>query len=167
MPLSTLQALPRDITCKTRGQDGFAVSFPVGLFHPLQHAGLSRRSPSGPTSGAHNQLRGQWELPVSEKQLPRHSHAFQGKICFMSSDWSPSGFLLTGRSAIVTGCARGLGRCLAHVLAAAGALVLACDLVGDGANAVAKDIQAAGGKAQAFPMDVTNGQAALDAVAFA
>ena len=84
----------------------------------------------------------------------------------MSSDWSPSGFLLTGRSAIVTGCARGLGRCLAHGLAAAGALVLACDLVGDGANAVAKDIQAAGGKAHAFPMDVTNGQAALDAVAF-
>ena len=23
------------------------LSFPVGLFHPLQHAGLSRRSPSG------------------------------------------------------------------------------------------------------------------------
>jgi hypothetical protein len=23
-------------------------SFPVGLFHPLQHAGLSRRSPSAP-----------------------------------------------------------------------------------------------------------------------
>jgi hypothetical protein len=22
-------------------------SFPVGLFHPLQHAGLSRRTPSG------------------------------------------------------------------------------------------------------------------------
>ena len=84
----------------------------------------------------------------------------------MSSDWSPSGFLLTGRSAIVTGCARGLGRCLAHGLAAAGALVLACDLVGDGANAVAKEIQAAGGKAHAFPMDVTNGQATLDAVAF-
>ena len=84
----------------------------------------------------------------------------------MSSDWSPSGFLLTGRSAIVTGCARGLGRCLAHGLAAAGALVLACDLVGDGANAVAKEIQAAGGKAHAFPMDVTNGQATLDAAAF-
>jgi phosphoserine phosphatase RsbU/P len=26
-------------------------SFPVGLFHPLQHAGLSRRSPSGPSPG--------------------------------------------------------------------------------------------------------------------
>ena len=29
---------------KTRGQDGFAISFPVGLFHSLQHAGLSRRT---------------------------------------------------------------------------------------------------------------------------
>jgi hypothetical protein len=41
---STLQAPPHDDTCKTRGQDGFATSFPVGLLHPLQHAGLSRRS---------------------------------------------------------------------------------------------------------------------------
>jgi hypothetical protein len=32
-------------TCKTRGQDGVAASFPVGLFHPLQHAGLPRRTP--------------------------------------------------------------------------------------------------------------------------
>jgi ABC-2 type transport system ATP-binding protein len=45
MPLSTLQETPRGVPCKTRGQDGFAVSFPVGLLHPLQHAGLSRRSP--------------------------------------------------------------------------------------------------------------------------
>src|SRR6266699_3503986 len=45
MPLSTLQATPRDVPSKTRGQDGFATSFPVGLLHPLQHAGLSRRSP--------------------------------------------------------------------------------------------------------------------------
>src|SRR6516165_3808180 len=44
MPLSTLQASPRDDACKTRGQDGFTTSFPVGLLHPLQHAGLSRRS---------------------------------------------------------------------------------------------------------------------------
>jgi hypothetical protein len=37
--------------CKTRGQDGFATSFPVGLFHPLQHAGLARHSPvSRPTT---------------------------------------------------------------------------------------------------------------------
>src|SRR6202163_2144353 len=48
MPLSTLQETPRDVPSKTRGQDGFATSFPVGLLHPLQHAGLSRRSPSSP-----------------------------------------------------------------------------------------------------------------------
>src|SRR5713101_7864407 len=45
MPLSTLQTTPRGVARKTRGQDGFTTSFPVGLFHPLQHAGLSRRSP--------------------------------------------------------------------------------------------------------------------------
>src|SRR6266849_1478305 len=49
MPLSTLQAAPRGVACKTRGQDGFATSFPVGLLHPLQHAGLSRRSPNCPS----------------------------------------------------------------------------------------------------------------------
>jgi hypothetical protein len=31
-----------DVPCKTRGQVGFATSFPVGLLHPLQRAGLSR-----------------------------------------------------------------------------------------------------------------------------
>ena len=44
MPLSTLQETPRGVPSKTRGQDGFATSFPVGLLHPLQHAGLSRRT---------------------------------------------------------------------------------------------------------------------------
>jgi hypothetical protein len=44
IPLSTLQAASRDATCKTEGQDGVAGSFPVGLFHSLQHAGLSRRT---------------------------------------------------------------------------------------------------------------------------
>ena len=34
MPLSTLQTTPRGVARKTRGQDGFATSFPVGLFHP-------------------------------------------------------------------------------------------------------------------------------------
>src|SRR5258707_4196403 len=34
MPLSTLQAAPRGVACKTRGQDGFATPFPVGLLHP-------------------------------------------------------------------------------------------------------------------------------------
>src|SRR5579859_3717066 len=37
---------PDDLDAAT--QDGFAVSFPVGLFHSLQHAGLSRRTPGSP-----------------------------------------------------------------------------------------------------------------------
>src|SRR5262249_1716115 len=39
IPLSTLRAASRDATRKTEGQDGVAVSFLVGLFHSLQHAG--------------------------------------------------------------------------------------------------------------------------------
>ena len=45
MPLSTLRMTPHDGTRKTRGQDGFATSFPAGDLHPLQHAGLARRTP--------------------------------------------------------------------------------------------------------------------------
>jgi hypothetical protein len=44
VPLSTLQPTPHDVTCKTRGKNGVAVSFPVEDLHLLQHAGLSRRS---------------------------------------------------------------------------------------------------------------------------
>jgi hypothetical protein len=44
IPLSTLQATSRDAARKTEGQDGVAVSLLVGLFHSLQHAGLSRRT---------------------------------------------------------------------------------------------------------------------------
>ena len=43
-PLFTLQSLPHDNDRKTRGQNGFANSFPVGLFHPLPYAGLSQRT---------------------------------------------------------------------------------------------------------------------------
>jgi hypothetical protein len=44
IPLSTLQAASRDVSCKTQDQNGVAASFLVGLFHSLQHAGLTRRS---------------------------------------------------------------------------------------------------------------------------
>src|SRR5260221_6519101 len=56
MPLSTLQETPRGVPSKTRGQDGFATSFPVGLLHPLQHAGLSRRTPVCPSTDRDRQL---------------------------------------------------------------------------------------------------------------
>ena len=40
----TLRNTPRDVSRKTRGQDGVAFSFPVGLLHPLQHAGCSENT---------------------------------------------------------------------------------------------------------------------------
>src|ERR1700683_784981 len=52
MPLSTLQLKPRGVNRKTQGQDGVAFSFLVGLFHPLQHAGLPRRTPPNPAPRA-------------------------------------------------------------------------------------------------------------------
>src|SRR5712692_6780153 len=55
MPLSTLQDTSRDVPCKTRGQNGFATSFPVGLLHPLQHAGLARRPQSCPALGSNSE----------------------------------------------------------------------------------------------------------------
>jgi hypothetical protein len=45
-------------------QDGFAASFPVGLFHPLQHAGLSRRSPVGRQFGTAVEGKNGWVCMV-------------------------------------------------------------------------------------------------------
>src|SRR5260370_9102379 len=72
MPLSTLQETSHDVPCKTRGQDGFATSLPVGLLHPLQHAGLARRTPGCPSS-VQNRCRVRRSLPTSrlERSRPR------------------------------------------------------------------------------------------------
>src|SRR6266850_8211857 len=71
MPLSTLQATPRDAPCKTRGQDGFATSFPVGLLHPLQHAGLSRRSPDRRPTRSNCAVLSQAEQIAESSRTPR------------------------------------------------------------------------------------------------
>jgi hypothetical protein len=54
IPLSTLQPTPHDAACKTQARMDSLLSFPVGLFHPLQHAGLARRTPCGRPTGGHN-----------------------------------------------------------------------------------------------------------------
>src|SRR5216683_7346754 len=64
VPLSTLQETPRGVPSKTRGQVGFATSFSVGLLHPLQHAGLSRRTPSCPSFGSNPK---DWASPGSNR----------------------------------------------------------------------------------------------------
>lgn len=74
-------------------------------------------------------------------------------------------FDLTGRSALVTGAAGGIGSAVARAFATVGATVLVTDVDGDAAAAVAERITAAGGKADSFALDVRDRDAADAAVA--
>jgi 3-oxoacyl-[acyl-carrier protein] reductase len=70
-------------------------------------------------------------------------------------------FSLNGRSALVTGAGHGIGAAVARAFAGAGAAVLATDIDADAAGAVAKEIRAAGGRAESAVTDVRDaGQAA-------
>jgi 3-oxoacyl-[acyl-carrier protein] reductase len=73
-------------------------------------------------------------------------------------------FDLTGRSALVTGAAGGIGSAVAAALARAGAAVLATDADGPAAEAVAERIRAAGGAAEGCALDVRD-RAGADAAA--
>ena len=74
-------------------------------------------------------------------------------------------FRLDGRTALVTGAGRGLGRGIALALAAVGAELLLNSRTPAELDAVAAEIAAAGGRARALPFDVTD--AAAVAAAFA
>lgn len=76
-------------------------------------------------------------------------------------------FDFSGRTAIVTGAASGLGREIALELAASGALVIVSDLQTDACRAVVDDIIASGGAARAFAADVTDEDAMRAIAAFA
>ena len=68
------------------------------------------------------------------------------------------------RSAIVTGAGSGIGRAVAHLLAANGAAVLVNDLRQDSADTVATEIAAAGGTARAFAGDASDPDVAAASV---
>jgi hypothetical protein len=55
-------------------------SFPVGLFHPLQHAGLARRTPDGP-SPDHNS-----ETIVLVAQALTTTEALSGDAYLLDTD---------------------------------------------------------------------------------
>ena len=75
----------------------------------------------------------------------------------------PTGHTLTGRTAVVTGAAGGIGRAACRHLAALGALVVAADR-DDAVAAVADEIAAAGGQADWIAFDVAD-SASVDAAA--
>jgi 3-oxoacyl-[acyl-carrier protein] reductase len=74
-------------------------------------------------------------------------------------------FDLTGRSALVTGAAGGIGSAVAQALATAGAAVLVTDIDKDGAAAVAQRISETGGTADSCALDVADRSSADAAVA--
>ena len=70
-----------------------------------------------------------------------------------------------GKSAIITGGAGGIGSTTCRRFAAEGARVAVLDRDEAGAQKVAREIEAAGGKAQAFACDITDRQSVDAAVA--
>jgi len=72
-------------------------------------------------------------------------------------------FDLTGRVAVVTGAASGIGRASAELLGAAGAAVVCADIDDEGAAATAALLEEAGARAVARRVDVT-APGALDAL---
>lgn len=73
---------------------------------------------------------------------------------------SANPFDLSGRSALVTGAAGGIGAAVAQALARAGADVLVTDIDARAAEATAERIRAAGGKAESAGLDVRDRAAA-------
>jgi NAD(P)-dependent dehydrogenase (short-subunit alcohol dehydrogenase family) len=62
--------------------------------------------------------------------------------------------ILTGKGAVITGAASGIGRAAALKFANAGAALLLADIDGDGGEAAAAEIRRSGGVAQFFAADV-------------
>ena len=70
---------------------------------------------------------------------------------------------LENKICAITGAGGGIGRVAADIFAKEGATVLILELNADAANKAVADIEAAGGKAKAYPVDISD-EAAVKAV---
>ena len=76
-----------------------------------------------------------------------------------------SSFRVDGKTALVTGAGRGIGRAVAQALAAAGAELILVSRTQSELDEVAGEIASSGGKAQILPFDVTRSNAVREAFA--
>ncbi len=74
-------------------------------------------------------------------------------------------FRLDGKTALVTGAGRGIGRAVALALASAGAELVLVSRTPSELDTVAREIACRGGKARTLPFDVTDAAAMRDAFA--
>jgi NAD(P)-dependent dehydrogenase (short-subunit alcohol dehydrogenase family) len=83
----------------------------------------------------------------------------------MPAKSADSAFRLDGKTALVTGAGRGIGRAVALALAAAGAELVLVSRTSSELDAVAHEIASGGGNARSLPFDVTRSDAVRDAFA--
>jgi NAD(P)-dependent dehydrogenase (short-subunit alcohol dehydrogenase family) len=83
----------------------------------------------------------------------------------MPAKSADNAFRLDGKTALVTGAGRGIGRAVALALAAAGAELMLVSRTPSELDEVAREIAAQGGTAQPLPFDVTRSDVIRDAFA--
>lgn len=80
---------------------------------------------------------------------------------------NPRSTEFSGKTALVTGGASGIGACVARLLAAGGAQVVVADIDGSGAVQIANELKACGGQAVAHTVDLVDIAAVEAMIAFA